>query len=390
MTLVTRPLPAGFTEESCRALREKLPYVSSAIRDVAFAEGSISVVVDDSPGLEALEGKVDRLIHRFAEHQASKPERVLHEEPGSPGVRCRDVSGALLARGDLVRLGDGQYALTGILLDLLDYFDRSIQSIGGDVGAQEYRYPAIIPIGAMQRLQYLASRPECLNFISRLREDIDVIDAFSEEARAVTDRVDLAGRVETDCMSPVAICLHAFHQLQDADLGAPRRIIGAAGKCMRYESARMDTLRRLRDFTMREVVCVGTQKEVAAFRARARALAEERLAEWGLRSTVMTASDLFFTREFAGQATFQKAFDLKLELRAALDGGEDLAIGSLNNHRDFIGKGFAIRAGGEPAHSACLAYGLERCVFAFVTQHGLNPAHWPDGVAGRLRRAVVA
>jgi seryl-tRNA synthetase len=150
-------------------------------------------------------------------------------------------------------------------------------------------------------------------------------------------------------------------------------------------------LRRLRDFTMREVVCVGTRDSVQARRAQLFSLAKARLAEWGLRTTVSTASDMFFTSEFAGQSAFQKTFDLKYELRAHLATDDDtLAIGSLNDHRDFIGKGFGIHAGeGEDrapvAHSCCLAYGLERCVFAFLTQHGLDRRHWPDAVARELR-----
>jgi hypothetical protein len=38
---------------------------------------------------------------------------------------------------------------------------------------------------------------------------------------------------------------------------------------------------------------------------------------------------------------------------------------------------------GAPAHSACVAFGIERWLFAIVDRHGLDPSGWPD-----LRAAV--
>jgi hypothetical protein len=31
-------------------------------------------------------------------------------------------------------------------------------------------------------------------------------------------------------------------------------------------------------------------------------------------------------------------------------------------------------------HSVCIAFGLERCVYGFLAQHGSDPAHWPAAV----------
>lgn len=379
-----RQLPAGLGGDLRAGLCDKLVYVSAAV-DRVVLEGDEYLRIDLIDAPADIESKIDRLIERFADSPAVPASRIVHRQPGVSRGFHAEIAHQLSERGELHRLGPGQYALSGLPLALLELLDDTVRWVGRSLGAEEHRFPTLIPIAAMQRIDYLSSRPECLHFVSHLCEEIDQIDDFSRQAKTIHDRVELGSKVKTDCLATVAVCLHAFHQLQDRDLGNEPRVIGAVGRCMRYESKNLDSLRRLRDFTMREIICVGTAERVKDFLRRGLATVEETLVAWGLRSVVATASDMFFTRELVGQSAFQQAFDLKLEFCAELAGEQDrLAIGSLNDHRDFIGTGFGIRAGGRPARSACLAYGLERTVFAFLSQHGLDPSHWPDTVARRM------
>jgi seryl-tRNA synthetase len=97
---------------------------------------------------------------------------------------------------------------------------------------------------------------------------------------------------------------------------------------------------------------------------------------------VEAAHDPFFVGEFAKQTAFQQGFGLKQEIRAALPhAGNTLAIGSYNDHQDFFGRRLDMRlADKTAAHTGCAAFGLERMVFAFVAQHGIDRAAWPDAV----------
>lgn len=384
--LTTRRLPSDLSGEAYETLKEKLFYASEAIQAVELVgDGLLRLELVDKPGATSVEDKIDKTIQRFVARGNPPPQRIMHMEPGTKTEPDGEVTEKLLRSGAIIKLGEGQFALTGIALELLDYFDRDIRNLGESFGAQEYRYPTIIPIRAMQRINYLASRPECLNFVSHLREDVDVIDEFSAEARTAPPEIKLGARVETDCINAVAVCIHTHHHLQDSDLGAAKKIVGAVGKCMRYETRNTDSLRRLRDFTMREIVCVGSKDEVLAFRQQLLSSMKDCLIEWGLSSFIATASDTFFTAEFTSLSDFQKTFGLKYEVRAHLSApGDSLAICSLNYHQDFMGKGFGIEAQGHPAHSVCAGYGLERCVYAFLTQHGLKRSNWPDAVARRV------
>ena len=144
---------------------------------------------------------------------------------------------------------------------------------------------------------------------------------------------------------------------------------------------------RLWNFSMREIIFVGPQEFVLKNRETARQRMAEVLAELGLAYRVESANDPFFIGEFRRQATFQSAFQLKYEIRALLPfRNGTLAAGSYNYHQDFFGRHLNISLpDGSPAHTGCVAFGLERMAFALLAQHGLDPAGWPAALQESLK-----
>jgi hypothetical protein len=62
-----------------------------------------------------------------------------------------------------------------------------------------------------------------------------------------------------------------------------------------------------------------------------------------------------------------------------------VAIISGNCHRDHFGGPFSIQLGqGEVAHSACVAFGVDRVTLALLWRHGLDQSSWPAEVTGAL------
>lgn len=227
-----------------------------------------------------------------------------------------------------------------------------------------------------------------MNFVSHLKENINTIDEFSKNAREAKEEISLNSSVETDSVASSAVCFHTYHYLQDNDFEFPndKLIVGAEGKCFRYESKNMKTLERLRDFTMREVICLGTSKEVLSFRKQTLEITKKFLIDSGLNFKITTANDPFFIEEFGMQTIFQRKFNLKYEFNVFIPSNKSyLAIGSSNYHTDFLGKSFNIRNKGEIVHSSCLAFGLERCVYAFLSQYGTDKSNWPEFVLKNLQ-----
>jgi hypothetical protein len=54
-----------------------------------------------------------------------------------------------------------------------------------------------------------------------------------------------------------------------------------------------------------------------------------------------------------------------------------LAIGSINFHRNFFGETFQIQVEGKEAFSGCVAFGIERWMYAFLSHFGPEEDSWP-------------
>jgi seryl-tRNA synthetase len=166
--------------------------------------------------------------------------------------------------------------------------------------------------------------------------------------------------------------------------------VTTVGKCFRYESTNITGLDRLWDFTMREIVLVGTDDEVSQRRMKGIELVKEQIERWDLQAEVESANDPFFSAAYATKTYAQLRGDLKFELRLTVEPGPNgearsLACGSFNLHDNFFGRTFSIKASnGEPAFTGCIAWGLERWVLACFTQHGFEPARWPEAVRAKV------
>ena len=133
---------------------------------------------------------------------------------------------------------------------------------------------------------------------------------------------------------------------------------------------------------MREVIFIGSQTFVLENREKARNIMRTIFSEIGMAYRVESANDPFFIGEFQKQTAFQSAFQLKYEIRANLPFKDStLAIGSYNFHQDFFGRHLNITlADGSAATTGCVAFGLERCAYAFLAQFGFDKNNWPKVV----------
>ena len=125
---------------------------------------------------------------------------------------------------------------------------------------------------------------------------------------------------------------------------------------------------------MREIVCIGSADEVECFLETTRARVAAFFARIGLPIAWVHATDPFFNPTRNPKYVAQKLEPVKTEMVF----GEDLAIGSVNFHRNYLGEAFDIRRGDGCAFSGCVAFGLERWLYALTSHFGPEPADWPD------------
>ena len=155
-------------------------------------------------------------------------------------------------------------------------------------------------------------------------------------------------------LSP-AVCYHAYLRLAGQVLNSLTRLT-AQGHCFRNESG-CEAGRRQIEFRMRELIFVGQPDQVELALDGAEAAVKRLAADAGIVGSWGVGNDPFFLSTSRGRALMQRLLNTKREFCLS----DGLAIASINRHRSFFGERFSIRtADGAFAHSACIAFGLDR------------------------------
>ncbi|MFE0023712.1 aminoacyl--tRNA ligase-related protein [Amycolatopsis sp. NPDC059021] len=243
-----------------------------------------------------------------------------------------------------------------------------------DFAAVPVQYPPLLSTADLESLDYFKNFPQLAVLGSRIRGD--AAEKYSRSGLP-GPAVEAADLEPAGFALPSAACYSVYLSLRGARLAGPRRITTVA-TCFRHET-HYDGLRRLLGFSMREIVCVGSRADVLEHLARSKRIVTGFLAELGLPVEVQPATDPFFDRDGA-RSLMQKLFPVKEEFVF----GGDLAIGSVNFHRNFFGERLDIRQDdGEYAFTGCLAFGVERWISALTTHFGETPAQ----LVARIRSA---
>jgi len=270
----------------------------------------------------------------------------------------------------------GQSALSGDLLQLFRRLDGVFLGLAGESAAREHRFPPFLAARHLERVNYFRSFPQHATFPVHLEASDENLRAFAGQ-----DALDAQGNLRLTRTSPPqevltpAACYHFYPRFAGRTLAEPLYVTTMA-TCFRRERE-YRPLRRQWAFSMREIVCLGSAPEVEAFLARQRARLQELIDGWGLPLTWQVATDPFFDPRNP-KVLAQKLDPVKHELTFA----GDLAIGSVNLHRNYFGEAFGIIRAGEPACSGCVAFGLERWLHAILAHFGPRPGDWPGALSG--------
>jgi len=374
-------------------VRSKLAYVDQSIRQARIEAGGERIVLqlkEAAKGERAaqIEAKVQQVVSEMAKGAFKPKVEILEDHLNRPVAYDKDPMNELLARGEVYEEETGVFVFGSLMSRLIDYFESRFIELADSFDAKPYRFPTLISARMLDRVNYFHAFPHSLTFATHLREDLDVINEFAEHAHYEDEGLDAPkdsfARIQA-LLSP-AVCYHLYFSLADHPLPDDKLIATAVGHCFRYESTNLTSLERLWNFTMREVIFVGPKDFVLENRELGRQRMSKVFEELGLAYRVESANDPFFIGEFRKQAAFQSAFQLKFEIRARLpfkDG--TLAVGSYNYHQDFFGRNLDITlSDGSPIHTGCIAFGLERIVYAFLAQHGFDSHKWPKPVREAL------
>ena len=239
---------------------------------------------------------------------------------------------------------DGTVFSRGLTSAVLYALDARLRSIAVLAGAEEHTYPTVVAEQTLNRAEYFKS--------------------FATYA----SRVESPGRTESYFLSP-AVCYHSYQQLAHSQQVEPV-LITCCGKCFRGDPR---DGAHLWEFTMREIVFLGSPGFVHAQREFWMGKTQKMAHELGLECSLLPANDPFFGTENRGKKLLQQLKQLKYELSTQGPSGAMMAIASFNLHEQFFGSRFNIMLeNGEPACSGCAAFGLERWIMALLARHSAS------------------
>jgi seryl-tRNA synthetase len=251
------------------------------------------------------------------------------------------------------------------------------------------RFPPVMNRAQLEKSGYLKSFPNLLGCVCGLhgteREIHDAVGRFDKGGDWTTSLSPADLVLSPAACYPVYPIAAARGQLPKGGLR-----FDVAADCFRREPSRH--LDRLQSFRMREYVCIGTPDDVSDFRERWMVKAQAIARDLGLAFRVDYASDPFFGRVGQMKAVSQKQQSLKFELLVPLRSAEQpTACMSFNYHQAHFGTTWGIQdAAGEPAHTGCVAFGMDRLAVAMFHTHGTDLAAWPTNVREMLGMATHA
>lgn len=288
-----------------------------------------------------------------------------------------DFAEALFESGLLVRTGvDGLYGRSDEYESIVVGIDRLVGSTFAHLEPERVHFPPVVARATFEETNYLESFPDLMGSVHVFRGD---------------DRShrDLLGRRERseswqELLEPAEVVLasaacHVVYPLCSGELAPGGRVIEIHGYCFRHEPSTDPA--RMMAFRMHEVVRLGDADQAARHRDEGLKLGADLLRSLGLEMALVPANDPFFGRVGKMLASEQLEETLKIEGVTTVGSAGPTAVMSGNCHRDHFSKPFGISLeDGSPAHSACVAFGVDRVALALVRAHGVATAHWPDGV----------
>ncbi|GAA3416445.1 hypothetical protein [Streptosporangium vulgare] len=240
-------------------------------------------------------------------------------------------------------------------------------------------FPPVLPRAVFEKSEYVSSFPHLFGAVHAFRGDEGAHESLE---RAVTKGEDWGGHTRlTDFVLAPAVC-YSVYPLFGGTVLDRGRAVDASGFCFRHEPSTEPG--RLVSFRLREFVRIGSPADASTWFEEWNERSSAFVRRLGLKVRVEAASDPFFGTSGQVMAENQREEGMKAEVVVPI-GDHPVAVASINLHRDHFGRIFDIQAAdGEPAHSACVGFGLERLAFALVDAHGPRTSQWPDEVRESL------
>ncbi|XLP22065.1 hypothetical protein ACFMB7_26855 [Bacillus toyonensis] len=311
--------------------------------------------------------------------------QIIHEHSVQPPY-VNDIFKQLIDQNIIVKNHEGIFTFRPPFSDLILFLDQLIVDyVAKPLGAVNEYYPTLISMDTLNKTNHFTSFPHHVLFTQHLEEELTNIDMFTENVRANeglnADMIKPNDVRTTSLVKNPAVCYHCYQSLENKEVPNEGSTITSVGRCSRYESNNHSDFGRLLDFSMREIIFIGSDEYVKSMREKSIILLKEFLNLWEIDSFLENANDPFFTNDYKVKSFFQRDLDMKYELKFKIPYlNSSISVSSSNYHGNVFGQAFSIKNNNEFASTSCMAFGLERWIFAFLAQYGLDTQLWPEKI----------
>ncbi|MCB1693485.1 MAG: hypothetical protein KDI19_12030 [Pseudomonadales bacterium] len=350
---------------------------------VEFHADAINVQHAGQQDDAAIVGMVKRLVYIAR----SLNKDLLFHNAATPQFE-RDPQPYLESTREVIQVHPGFFTLQGGFLEVFKAINGRVRAMADEVDAIEQEYPAVWPVRLFKQIDYFHEFPHQVILCAPVKDDFDTrkrfADTYGKDAEFETVAMDQMMAPAEYGLEP-AVCDCCYYGLENTS-ELQNAYYTCYNKVFRNERSGFGGLDRLTCFSVRDIMFVGDEQ----FVLEARQVLIERLSTFltslQLDAKIETANDPFFSNDAVMKSVFQNAHRLKYELLARIPHlDRDIAVGSINFHRDFFGKAFNIETlTGATAFSGCIGVGMERLTYALYCQHGERLSQWPQPVLDYL------
>lgn len=288
---------------------------------------------------------------------------------------------ALVEAGHLIPSAvPGVYGRSGTFEHVIEQFERLVTARGRHLAPEVMRFPPILPRVDYERINHIHNFPDLLGSIHTFLGDGKAHRQLVRKFEARHTGADWTEDLDPAAVMMIPAACYPLYPTATGQLPEEGRVVDLRSYVFRHEPSGDPA--RMQIFRQREYVRLGTAAQALAHRDDWLERGGELLRAVGLPVERVIANDPFFGRGGRLAKATQREQALKWELVVPIASETaPTAVSSSNYHLDAFGVAFdIIGPDGQPAHTACVGFGLERIALALFRHHGFDPDRWPGEV----------
>lgn len=373
------------TDDEFQQFQYLLRFVNNTVSSCSLNNNEI-IITHNSNEEEKLKVQISDILKRVSGSRSLPFKNETYYESSTTPPFQDNILEELIEKKIIINNGNGLFSFRSPFSDLLLLLDQLIlERIAKPLGALNEEYPSLISMDTLNKTNHFTSFPHHVLFTQHLKEDFSIIDSFTSKVKtnnALHESMIQANDMKiTNLVKSPAVCYHCYKSLENTEVQGEGYVVTSVGKCSRYESNNHSDFGRLLDFSMREIIFVGEDTFVKKMRAKSIELMKGFLSLWEIDALIENANDPFFTDDYQVKSFFQRDMEMKYEVKFKVPYlKSSISVSSSNYHGNVFGQAFSIKKEDNYVSTGCLAFGLERWIFAFLSQYGLDSEKWPKQI----------